>query len=156
MDYYNLGTLTRPVSTRSPDAQRWFDRGLVWSYAFHHEEAVACFESAVTADPGCAMAHWGIAYALGPNYNKPWEFFDEADLRRTVERTHAAVERAHALRDGATSTERASSRRCAHAIPPRAPRRTARSGTSPTPMPCVPCTNSRPTTRTSPRSTRTR
>ncbi|MGW0547910.1 hypothetical protein [Streptomyces altiplanensis] len=107
MDYYDLGTLTRPVSTRSPDAQRWFDRGLVWSYAFHHEEAVACFESAVTADPGCAMAHWGIAYALGPNYNKPWEFFDEADLRRTVERTHAAVERAHALRDGATSTERA-------------------------------------------------
>ncbi|WP_406389657.1 hypothetical protein [Streptomyces sp. NBC_00887] len=107
MDYYDLGTLTRPVSTRSPDAQRWFDRGLVWSYAFHHEEAVTCFESAATADPQCAMAHWGIAYALGPNYNKPWEFFDEADLRRTVERTHAAVERAHALCDGATPTERA-------------------------------------------------
>ncbi|MER5895093.1 hypothetical protein [Streptomyces sp. NPDC001876] len=107
MDYYDLGTLTRPVSTRSPDAQRWFDRGLVWSYAFHHEEAVTCFESAATADPDCAMAHWGIAYALGPNYNKPWEFFDEADLRRTVERTHAAVERAHALCDGATPTERA-------------------------------------------------
>lgn len=107
MDYYDLGTLTRPVSTRSPDAQRWFDRGLVWSYAFHHEEAVTCFESAAAADPGCAMAHWGIAYALGPNYNKPWEFFDEVDLRRTVERTHAAVERADALCDGATSTERA-------------------------------------------------
>ena len=32
------------------------------------------------ADPDCAMAHWGIAYALGPNYNKPWEFFDDDDL----------------------------------------------------------------------------
>jgi tetratricopeptide (TPR) repeat protein len=107
MDYFDLGSFTRPVSTRSPEAQLWFDRGLVWSYAFHHEEAVTCFEAAAAADPDCAMAYWGIAYALGPNYNKPWEFFDDADLQRTVERTHAAVERAHALCDGATPTERA-------------------------------------------------
>lgn len=107
MDYFDLGTFTRPVSTRSPEAQLWFDRGLAWSYAFNHEEAVTCFESAAAADPGCAMAHWGIAYALGPNYNKPWEFFDETDLQRTVERAHAAVERAHELCDGATPTERA-------------------------------------------------
>ncbi|MGO4425114.1 hypothetical protein AB4Z54_42125, partial [Streptomyces sp. MCAF7] len=80
MDYFDLGTLTRPVSTRSPEAQLWFDRGLVWTYAFNHEEAVACFEAAADADPDCAMARWGIAYALGPNYNKPWDFFDGADL----------------------------------------------------------------------------
>ncbi len=48
----------------------------MWTYAFNHEEAVACFHKAADADPGCAMAHWGIAYALGPNYNKPWEAFD--------------------------------------------------------------------------------
>ncbi|MEU3276094.1 tetratricopeptide repeat protein [Streptomyces antibioticus] len=104
---YDLGSHGRPVTTTSPEAQRWFDRGLVWSYAFHHEEAVACFEVAVRADPDCAMAHWGIAYALGPNYNKPWAFFDEEDLTRTVARTHAAVERAHAKAADATPVERA-------------------------------------------------
>ncbi|WP_338682510.1 hypothetical protein QD712_10075 [Streptomyces acidiscabies] len=94
MEYYDLGSYGRIVTTSSAEAQKWFDRGLVWTYAFHHEEAVACFEEAVRADPECAMAHWGIAYALGPNYNKPWEFFDDQDLARTVRRTHEAVERA--------------------------------------------------------------
>ncbi|KND33768.1 hypothetical protein [Streptomyces acidiscabies] len=94
MEYYDLGSYGRLVTTASAEAQKWFDRGLVWTYAFHHEEAVACFEEAVRADPECAMAHWGIAYALGPNYNKPWEFFDDKDLARTVRRTHEAVERA--------------------------------------------------------------
>lgn len=108
MDYYDLGTHGRTVTTSSPQAQLWFDRGLVWTYAFHHEEAVACFEAAAAADPDCAMAYWGIAYALGPNYNKPWEFFDGEDLVRTVERTHAAVERAHEKAEaGATPAERA-------------------------------------------------
>ncbi|MBE8471883.1 tetratricopeptide repeat protein [Streptomyces justiciae] len=108
MDYYDLGTHSRTVTTSSPEAQLWFDRGLVWTYAFHHEEAVACFRAAAEADPDCAMAYWGIAYALGPNYNKPWEFFDGDDLARTVERTHAAVERAHEkARAAATPVERA-------------------------------------------------
>ncbi|MDO0909447.1 hypothetical protein QQM39_00800 [Streptomyces sp. DT2A-34] len=107
MEYYDLGTYTRPVTTSSAQAQLWFDRGLRWTYAFHHEEAVACFEAAAAADPDCAMAHWGIAYALGPNYNKPWEFFDDRDLARTVDRTHAAVELAHAKADTATPVEQA-------------------------------------------------
>ncbi|AOR36029.1 hypothetical protein BFF78_37700 [Streptomyces fodineus] len=108
MDYYDLGTYSRPVTTSSPEAQLWFDRGLVWTYAFNHEEAVSCFESAAAADPGCAMAYWGIAYALGPNYNKPWEFFDGQDLARTVARTHAAIELAHEKAEaGATRVERA-------------------------------------------------
>ncbi|AXK32517.1 tetratricopeptide repeat protein [Streptomyces armeniacus] len=107
MDYYDLGTHTRPVTTSSPSAQMWFDRGLLWSYGFHHEEAVSCFEAAAAADPNCAMAYWGIAYALGPNYNKPWEFFEGEDLARTVERTHAAVERAHEKAAGATPVEQA-------------------------------------------------
>lgn len=107
MDYYDLGTHHRPVTTSSSVAQTWFDRGLIWAYAFHHEEAVSCFEAAAAADPDCAMAYWGIAYALGPNYNKPWEFFDGADLARTVERTHAAVRLAQEKADGATPVERA-------------------------------------------------
>jgi tetratricopeptide (TPR) repeat protein len=106
-DYYDLGSYTRPVTTGSSAAQLWFDRGLMWTYAFNHEEAVACFEKAAEADPDCAMAYWGIAYALGPNYNKPWEAFDGDELARTVERTHAAVERAHERAGRGTPVERA-------------------------------------------------
>ncbi|MFC8093244.1 hypothetical protein [Streptomyces sp. NPDC057301] len=107
MEYYDLGTYARSVTTSSAQAQLWFDRGLMWTYAFHHEEAVACFRAAAEADPDCAMAHWGIAYALGPNYNKPWEFFDGEDLVRTVDRTHAAVETAHEKAAAATPVEQA-------------------------------------------------
>ena len=77
MSYYELGTYSRPVTTSSADAQLWFDLGLVWLYGYNHEEAIDCFQKALAADPGCAMAHWGIAYAIGPNYNKPWEAFEE-------------------------------------------------------------------------------
>ncbi|MEV5933472.1 hypothetical protein AB0L56_12165 [Streptomyces sp. NPDC052079] len=106
-DYYDLGTHGRPVTTSSAEAQLWFDRGLVWTYAFNHEEAVLCFEKAAEADPDCAMAHWGIAYALGPNYNKPWEAFDDDELVSTVERAHRAVERAHEKAAHATPVEQA-------------------------------------------------
>ena len=106
-DYFDLGSHSRPVTTTSVEAQRWFDRGLVWSYGFNHEEAVRCFEQAAAADPNCAMAYWGIAYALGPNYNKPWEAFDAAEMADTVQRTHDAVDRARAALAGATPVERA-------------------------------------------------
>jgi len=65
-DYYDLGTYERAVSTTSADAQHWFSRGLMWTYAYHHEEAVECFEKALESDPGLALAHWGVAYAIGP------------------------------------------------------------------------------------------
>lgn len=97
--YFDLGRYRRSVDTASPEAQAWFDRGLVWTYAFHHEAAIGCFERAIEADPDCAMAYWGLAYALGPNYNKPWEFFDEVDLGSTVSRAftsaQAAAQRSH-------------------------------------------------------------
>src|SRR5262245_47636138 len=69
---YDLGSYTRPVTTALREAQLWFDRGLVWCYGYNHEEAVLCFQEAARADPDCAMAYWGIAYAAGPNYNKQW------------------------------------------------------------------------------------
>ncbi|WP_067535641.1 tetratricopeptide repeat protein [Nocardia crassostreae] len=106
-DYYDLGTHTRRVTTTSATAQTWFDRGLVWAYAFNHEEAAQCFSRALAEDPDCAMACWGLAYALGPNYNKPWEFFDEKELATAVAATHDAVQRAMALAEGATPVERA-------------------------------------------------
>src|SRR5580658_109081 len=107
MEYYDLGTHSRPVTTSVPEAQAWFDRGLIWAYGFNHEEAVYCFEQALSADPDCAMAYWGVAYALGPNYNKPWEAFDEDDLRTSTERADAATSRAGQLAAGVTPVERA-------------------------------------------------
>ena len=67
--YYDLGGFHYEVSTDSAEAQIWFDRGLAMCYGFNHEEAVRCFEKALTADPGMPMALWGLAYAWGPNIN---------------------------------------------------------------------------------------
>ncbi|KAK7403844.1 hypothetical protein QQX98_010390 [Neonectria punicea] len=107
-DYaYDLGAYHRRVTTASALGQTWFDRGLVWAYAFNHEEAVACFERVIAADAGCAMAHWGLAYAVGPNYNKQWSFFDDADRAAAVERGFGAARQALACAAGAEPVERA-------------------------------------------------
>jgi tetratricopeptide (TPR) repeat protein len=66
---YDIGVVHRAVTTKSADAQLWFDRGLALTYGFNREEAIRCFEQAAQIDPDCAMAYWGKAYALGPNYN---------------------------------------------------------------------------------------
>ncbi len=102
-DYFDLGSYARDVSTGSARARLWFNRGLVWAYAFNHEEAAACFERAIEADAGCALAHWGLAYALGPNYNKPWEAFDRAELSSSVSRAYAASRAAIAAAIAAAS-----------------------------------------------------
>src|ERR1700739_1455177 len=85
---FDLGRYGRETSTRSAEAQRWFDRGLVWSYAFNHGEAIRCFERAIACDEDFALAHWGVAYASGPNYNKQWDAFDDLDLRRSLRRSY--------------------------------------------------------------------
>ena len=104
-DYYDLGTYGRPVSTDSAEAQRWFDRGLVWTYGFHHEEAVRCFERALGHDPRLVIAHWGIAYALGPNYNRQWGDFEDDEKRSHVDRALQALEEAKRYADSATPVE---------------------------------------------------
>jgi tetratricopeptide (TPR) repeat protein len=98
-DYFDLGSYARPVTTTSDAARVWVRRGLVWAYAFNHEEAIACFEQAISDDPECALAHWGVAYALGPNYNKPWEMFEPAEALSATARTHAAAAAAQRLAD---------------------------------------------------------
>ena len=106
MPYYDLGSYSRSVSTQSDEAQRWFDRGLIWTYAYNHEEAIACFDKALEADPDCAMAHWGIAYAIGPNYNKPWEAFEEDEKPDALDRATEAIARAEELKLGVSAFER--------------------------------------------------
>ena len=107
MAYYDLGAYRRPVTTHDADAQLWFDRGLNWLYGFNHAEAVACFERAIGIDDTCAMAHWGVAVAVGPNYNMPWHLMDPVTKARILGAAHAATERALARRDGVTAVEQA-------------------------------------------------
>jgi tetratricopeptide (TPR) repeat protein len=106
-DYYDLGTFTRPVTTDSPETQTWFNRGLLWRYAFNHEAAVECFREAAEHDDGCAMAYWGIAHASGPYYNKWWEDFAEEELAETLATTRRATEAALSRARSATPVEQA-------------------------------------------------
>jgi tetratricopeptide (TPR) repeat protein len=64
-----MGSLHHPIATSSPEAQKFFDQGLTLIYAFNHDEAVHSFRRAAELDPKAAMPWWGIANALGPNYN---------------------------------------------------------------------------------------
>jgi tetratricopeptide (TPR) repeat protein len=106
-DYFNLGSYSHPITTTSSAAQTWFDRGLIWCYGFHHEEAVRCFQNALEHDPDCAMAHWGIAYASGPFYNKPWQWFAGDELADTVAFCYATIETAMAAAAHASAPEQA-------------------------------------------------
>jgi tetratricopeptide (TPR) repeat protein len=120
MEYpYDLGAFSRAVTAGSPDAQRWFDRGLNWCYGYHHEEALRCFEQALAADPAFAMAHWGIAYAAGPNYNYPWVMHDPAAKAAALARAYDATQAALALAGHVTRPERA----LIEALPARYPQR---------------------------------
>ena len=71
MDYFDLGKHTRRVTTSTEDAQKWCDRGMIWCFGYNHGESIACYKKAIEADPDCAFAYWGVAYASGCNYNKP-------------------------------------------------------------------------------------
>ena len=97
-----LGRLHHPIATSSPDAQRFFDQGLTLVYAFNHEEAVRSFRRAAELDPAAAMAHWGIALALGPNINdydvdaaREKAAYDEAQRAMTLAARAPAQERAY-------------------------------------------------------------
>ncbi len=118
-DYYDLGTYSCAVTTASAEAQLWFDRGLVWTYGYNHDEAVACFQKAADADPDCAMAHWGVAYAAGPNYNLPWDLRDDQGQTKSLAIAYDATQKAMALLEMCTPVEQALIR----ALPARYPQR---------------------------------
>lgn len=88
MSYYEPATYSRPVTTSSAEAQKWFDRGLRQIYGCQYHEAISCFQNAVAADPCCAMAHWGTAYAIYPTYAKSPE--TSAEHRKPAYLTLAA------------------------------------------------------------------
>src|SRR5262245_48084137 len=94
------GNLRHPVTTKNAQAQQFFNQGLALIYGFNHEEARRSFARAAQLDPQLAMAHWGIALAVGPNYNEPQ--VDQARLEAAV----AALNRASQLVATASERER--------------------------------------------------
>jgi tetratricopeptide (TPR) repeat protein len=96
-----LGSLHHPVTTKTNSvlAQRFFDQGLTFVYAFNHDEAAGSFKQAAHLDPDMAMAYWGIALSLGPNINQP------EDIDRGKE-AFAAITKAKSLEANASAPER--------------------------------------------------
>ncbi len=121
MTYFDLGPYSRKVTTSSPDAQLWFDRGLNWQFGFNHGEAIKCFRKALEHDPECAMAHWGVSYASGPNYNLPWHLYDPHGRQMALEASYDAMQGALLHAEKASPLEQA----IIHALPARYPQREA-------------------------------
>ena len=69
-----LGSHTRKITTTSAEAQKFFDQGLRFYYGFNHGGAIRSFKEAARLDPACAMAHWGVALANGPDINSPLHY----------------------------------------------------------------------------------
>ena len=107
MTYFDLGPYSRKVTTSSPDAQLWFDRGLNWLFGFNHGEAIKCFQKAIEYDPACAMAYWGVSYAAGPNYNLPWHRYDPKGRQMALEASYDAMQGALEHVDGVSDLEQA-------------------------------------------------
>jgi tetratricopeptide (TPR) repeat protein len=105
-----LGDLHHPVSTQNQEAQQFFDQGLRFIYAFNHDEAARSFQHAAELDPKLAMAYWGVAEAVGPNYNDP------ADPSR-YKQAHEAIQKAVDLSAKASSSDQAYIQALAHRFP---------------------------------------
>jgi tetratricopeptide (TPR) repeat protein len=97
--YPGMGSVNYPVTTKSPLAQSYFDQGLAFAYAFNHDEAEQSFGQAARIDPRMAMAYWGTALVLGPNYNLP------GDAERGA-RAYRAILQAQAFDGSVGATER--------------------------------------------------
>ena len=99
--YEGLGASGHAVTSHAPDAQAWFDQGLALCWGFNHPEAVRAFQQILREDPECAIAYWGIAYALGPTINN--REIEAQQAERAYRASRAAVEHV----EGATDVERA-------------------------------------------------
>src|SRR5437899_13050804 len=95
-----VGNVHHPVSTSNPKAQKFFDQGLCLIYDFNHDEAARSFQRAAELDPKLAVAYWGVAEAVGPNYHDP----ASADRFKAA---HEATQKAVDLSANASPSEQA-------------------------------------------------
>ncbi len=87
------------ITTKSKEAQEYFNQGLMLSYGFNHAEAARSFYEAIRIDSTCAMCHWGFAYVLGPNYNGGME-------KDNFERAYQSAQKAMTLSQNCTNIEK--------------------------------------------------
>jgi len=87
-----IGELHEKVSTRSPEAQSFYDQGLAYLHSYVWIEAARSFHQALRLDPNLAMAYLGLTDA----------FIGLHD----VGTAHATFERAKALEKGMSERER--------------------------------------------------
>jgi tetratricopeptide (TPR) repeat protein len=96
-----MGNHHHQIATSSPEAQTFFDQGMALVFGFNHEEAVRSFQRAAALDPKASMPHWGIAWALGPNYNldiddpRAKQAFDAITQAKSLSAEGPAIERAY-------------------------------------------------------------
>ena len=72
-----LGTYSRPISTKSELAQKFFNQGLRLIYGYYSPEAAASFREAMRHDDNHPMLYWGLAIALGPIPNSRFLAFPD-------------------------------------------------------------------------------
>lgn len=76
-----VGTLSFPTSTRVPEAQAAFERGMAWMHLFEYDKARAAFADAQRHDPGFALAYWGEAMTYA---NRIWKYDAPAEARAVL------------------------------------------------------------------------
>ena len=81
-----IGRQHHPIQTKNAEAQAYFDQGITLFYGFNHEEAARAFRRAGELDPASPMPLWGIALAVGPNYNLDVDAEREKTAYETVQK----------------------------------------------------------------------
>ncbi len=99
--FEGMGSHRRKITTSSEDSQQLFNQGLIWLYAFNHDEAIRSFTQATKLEPDCAMAWWGISLAAGPQHNHP------IMTQQRTETAWNAMQQALKLVDNTSPVERA-------------------------------------------------
>ncbi|RIV23344.1 tetratricopeptide repeat protein [Fibrisoma montanum] len=124
-DWYSAGTkapkltglegIDFNISTTSQEAQAYFNQGLMLSYGFNHAEAARSFFEAARLDSTCAIAYWGFAYVLGPNYNAGME-------KDNYQRAYQASRKALSLSASCSEKEKALIKALTYRYAPDAPK----------------------------------
>lgn len=96
----NLGSIDFPITTKNPDAKRFFEQGQILYYGFEWGEAIRSFKEATRLDPQCAMCYWGLALALASKMNAPMSGKEYQEARE-------AIQKANSLTNSITPSERA-------------------------------------------------
>ena len=76
-DPTKLGKVHFPIACR-PESQKKFDVALAMLHSFWYSKAEKAFSEAAAGEPGCAMAHWGVAMS---HFHQIWEAPPPDDLK---------------------------------------------------------------------------